>query len=64
MRLVSVDLHGEANTDKWVDTIRMFNYGFTRYTGYTLEEMFTRAGSQIATLRVSTPSRATPTTAC
>ena len=52
VRLVSVDLHGEANTDKWVDTIRMFNYGFTRYTGYTLEEMFNFAGERIATLRV------------
>ena len=53
VRLVSVDLHSPSSTDKWVDTIRMFNYGFTRYTGYTMEEMFTFAGSRIATLRVS-----------
>ena len=53
VRLVSVDLKSVASTEKWVDTIRMFNYGFTRYTGYSLEEMFTFAGSQIATLRVS-----------
>lgn len=53
VRLVSVDLNSISSTDKWVDTIRMFNYGFTRYTAYTLEEMFNFAGSQIATLRVS-----------
>lgn len=53
VRLVSVDLNSISNTDKWVDTIRMFNYGFTRYTAYSLEDMFTKAGSQIATLRVS-----------
>ena len=29
------------------------NYGFTRYTGYTMEQMFNFAGSKIATLRVS-----------
>jgi len=53
VRLVTVDLNSVSATDKWVDTIRMFNYGFTRYTGYSLEQMFTFAGSQIATLRVS-----------
>jgi len=53
VRLVTVDLHSVGSTEKWVDTIRMFNYGFTRYTGYTLEQMFNFAGSKIATLRVS-----------
>ena len=53
VRLVTVDLHSVGSTEKWVDTIRMFNYGFTRYTGYTMEQMFNFAGSKIATLRVS-----------
>ena len=53
VRLVTVDLNSASSTDKWVDTIRLFRYGFTRYTGYSLEEMYTRAGSRIATLRVS-----------
>ena len=53
VRLVTVDLHSMGSVDKWVDTIRMFNYGFTRYTGYTMEQMFNFAGSKIATLRVS-----------
>ncbi len=53
VRLVTVDLHSVGSQEKWVDTIRMFNYGFTRYTGYTMEQMFNFAGSKIATLRVS-----------
>ena len=53
VRLGTGDLHSMGSVDKWVDTIRMFNYGFTRYTGYTMEQMFNFAGSKIATLRVS-----------
>ena len=53
VRLVTVDLHCMGSVDKWVDTIRLFNYGFTCYTGYTMEQMFNFAGSKIATLRVS-----------
>lgn len=53
VRLVTVDLHSVGSTEKWVDTIRLFNYGFTCYTGYTMEQMFNFAGSKIATLRVS-----------
>ncbi|MBQ8110278.1 MAG: D-alanyl-D-alanine carboxypeptidase [Clostridia bacterium] len=53
VRLVSVDLNSVGAAEKWVDTIRLFNYGFTRYTGYSMEEMFTFAGSRIATLKVS-----------
>ena len=53
VRLVTVDLHSTGSLEKWIDTIRMFNYGFTCYTGYSMEEMFKVAGSQIATLRVS-----------
>ena len=60
VRLVTVDLHGVANTDKWIDTIRMFNYGFTCYTGYTMEQMFTLASPKIATLRVSNAIESDP----
>ena len=59
VRLVTVDLNSISSTDKWVDTIRMFNYGFTRYTAYSLEEMY-NAGSQIATLRVSNAIESDP----
>ena len=60
VRLVTVDLNSISSTDKWVDTIRMFNYGFTRYTAYSLEEMYNFAGSQIATLRVSNAIESDP----
>ena len=60
VRLVCVDLGGVANTDKWVDTIRMFNFGFTCYTAYSLEQMFTLASPQIATLRVSNAIKTDP----
>ena len=53
VRLVSVDLKTVGAAEKWIDTIRLFNYGFTRYTGYSMEEMYTFAGSRIATLKVS-----------
>ena len=53
VRLVTVALHSAGSSEKWIDTIRLFNFGFTRYTGYTMEEMFNFAGDQIATLRVS-----------
>ena len=53
VRLITVDLHSTGSLEKWIDTIRMFNYGFTRYTAYTLEQMFNMASGMIATLRVS-----------
>lgn len=60
VRLVTVDFHGTANVEKWIDTIRMFNYGFTCYTGYTMEQMFTFASPKIATLRVSNAIESDP----
>ena len=60
VRLVAVDLHGAANQEKWIDTIRLFNYGFTCYTGYTMEQMFTFASPKIATLRVSNAIESDP----
>ena len=60
VRLVTVDLHGAGSQEKWVDTIRMFNYGFTCYTAYTMEQMFTFASPKIATLRVSNAIESDP----
>lgn len=60
VRLVTVDLGGVANQEKWIDTIRMFNYGFTCYTAYTMEQMFTLASPKIATLRVSNAIESDP----
>ena len=60
VRLITVDLHSTGSLEKWIDTIRMFNYGFTRYTAYTLEQMFNMASGMIATLRVSNAIESDP----
>ena len=60
VRLVTVDLHSVGSQEKWVDTIRLFNYGFTRYTGYSMEQMFNLSGNKIATLRVSNAIQSDP----
>ena len=60
VRLVTVDFHSMGSNDKWVDTIRLFNYGFTCYTAYTLDEMFDYASSQIATLKISNAIESDP----
>ncbi len=59
VRLVAVDFHSTSN-GKWIDTIRLFNYGYTCYTAYTLEQMFSMASSQIATLKVSNAIESDP----
>lgn len=53
IRLIAVALNCGTENEKWRDTIRMMNYGYTQYTAYTLEQMFRIARSQIATVRVS-----------
>ena len=51
--LISVVLHCVEGGGRWLDTIRLFNYGYTCYTAYSLEQMFNKASGQIATLKVS-----------
>ena len=53
MRMISVTLKCPEAAQKWRDTARLFDYGFTRYTGYTLEQMFEIASPQIATVKIS-----------
>ena len=53
MRMVSVTLKCSEAAQKWRDTARLFDYGFTRYTSYTLEQMFELASPQIATFKIS-----------
>lgn len=38
---------------KFTDTIRLFDYGFTCYTAYSLDQMFDSVRSRIATIRIS-----------
>ena len=60
MRLITVDLKCEADAQKWYDTARMFEYGFTLYTDYTLEQMFEFASDQIATVKISNAIQSDP----
>ncbi len=60
VRLITVDLKCEADAQKWYDTARMFEYGFTLYTDYTLEQMFEFASDQIATVKISNAIQSDP----
>lgn len=51
--LVTVTLKCAESVQRWIDSIRLFRYGFTCYTPYTLEQMFDLTSSRIATTRVS-----------
>ena len=53
VRMISVTLKCPEAAQKWRDTTRMFDYGFTCYTGYSLEQMFEFASPQIATVKIS-----------
>lgn len=58
--LVSVTLKCTESNQKWTDTIRLFNYGFTCYTPYTLEQMFQMIASRLATVRISNAAEDDP----
>lgn len=51
--LVTATLNCAESVHRWIDSIRMFKYGFLCYTPYTLEQMFDMTSSRIATTRVS-----------
>jgi len=51
--LITVTMKCLEKIPMWIDTIRLYNYGFTRYTPYSLEQMFDLIGSRITTTRVS-----------
>ena len=57
--LISVVLRSTAE-GKWTDTKRLFNYGFTRYTPYTLEQMFNYTSDRLTTARVGNASKRDP----
>lgn len=60
VRLISVTLNCSSDDEKWTDTKRLFNFGFTCYTPYTLEQMFELTSSRIVTTRVSNASEDDP----
>ncbi len=61
--LISVDLKAEKTEDKeynWADTARLFDYGWTCYDTYTLDQMFEVAEGQIVSCVVSNASKDDP----
>lgn len=58
--LISVALNCSSDAEKWTDTKRMLDYGFTRYTAYTLDQMFEMTSSRLLTTRVSNASEDDP----
>ena len=51
--LITVVLNCSSDNEKWRDTTRMMEYGFTLFTPYTLEQMFDMTSSRLVTTRVS-----------
>ena len=60
IQLISVVLRCPQSNQKWVDTRRLFDYGYTRYTAYTLDQMFGFARDRIATVKVSNAIESDP----
>jgi len=60
VRLVAVTLNCSKDSQKYYDLIRGMKYGFTRYTEYTLEQMFGFASDQIATVKISNAIESDP----
>ena len=53
VRLVSVVLKCPLSNQKWTDTVRLFDYGYTRYRGISLEQLFSASSDKIATVKIS-----------
>ena len=51
--LITVTFQCEQRDYGWIDTERLSEFGFSCYTGYSLDRLFEMAGSRIATVRVS-----------
>lgn len=60
LTLITVTLNCESDGAKWTDTARLLDYGFTRYTAYTLEQMFELSSSRLLTTRVSNAAQDDP----
>jgi len=58
--LISVIMKAEAENHRWVDTSRLFDYGWTCYDTYTLDQMYDVASSQIGSFVISNASEDDP----
>ena len=53
VRLVSVVMKCPESNQRWTDTTRLFNYGYTRYRALSLDALFTAASGKIGTVKIS-----------
>jgi len=58
--IISVVLGATEEDYRWIDTTRLFNFGWTCYDAYTMDQMFGVARSKIATLVISNASEDDP----
>lgn len=58
--IISVTMKAEADNHRWVDTARLFDYGWTCYDSYTLDQMYEVASAQIASFVISNASEDDP----
>lgn len=52
MRVISVTLNCPQDENKWYDTAKLFEYGFTCYSPLAIDQLFARAQDQLATVQV------------
>ena len=58
--IISVTLKGPEESHRWIDTRRIFEYGWTCYDTYTLDQMYDVASPQIASFVISNASEDDP----
>ncbi len=56
IHLISVVLHCANNNEKWQDTQKLFDYGFTCYSSYSFEALYDLAQARIGMLSVENAS--------
>ena len=59
-QIISVVLGATEEDYRWIDTIRLFNYGWTCYDTYTLDQMVEVASPRIASIRISNAAQDDP----
>ena len=58
--IISVVLGATQEDYRWIDTIRLFNFGWTCYDTYSLDQMFEVASPRIASIRISNAAEDDP----
>lgn len=58
--IISVALKASEDDQRWIDTTRLFDYGWTCYDPYTLDQMYAVAGDKIGSFVISNASEDDP----